>query len=326
MMDNFTRSSHNMYVAQGINRAHNRRRNEDWIFDRLHSRDSYFLAVWQSKLLVTEGDAPRPVLLGREQVLPLMGSEEAFFLGEADGHCYFAAEIDSNDPKGPEHLIQLGQFRDLRGIGPLLSKEDGALLAYAKTLAFWHGQNRFCGVCGSRTRSGEGGQVRICSNTECCAAHFPRTDPAIIVLIRSGEKCLLGRQSGWPELMYSVIAGFVAPGESAEAAVVREVAEETGVVVKNIYYHSSQPWPFPCSLMLGFTAEAETEKILLGDRELEDARWFSRRELREAIERGEVKLPPPISIARHLIADWFEAEGQSYSDYPAVVGEGIVRD
>ena len=297
-----------MFVAQGLNRAHNRRRNEKWVSDRLHSGDSYFLPVWQSKLLVTPGDAPRPLLLGREQVLPLMRGEEAFFLGEAGGRCYFAVEIDSNDPKGPEEFVGFGNFRDLRGIGPLLSKEDGALLAYAKTLAFWHGQNRFCGACGSRTRSGEGGQVRICSNTECGIAHFPRTDPAIIVLIRCGGKCLLGRQALWPERMYSVIAGFVAPGESAEAAVVREVREETGVAVKNIYYHSSQPWPFPCSLMLGFTAEAETEKILLGDKELEDARWFSRRELQEAIEGGSLKLPSPISISRHLIEDWFDAE------------------
>lgn len=321
MMDNFTRSSHNMFVAQGLNRAHNRRRNEEWIFDRLYGLESYFLPVWQSKLLVTSEDVPRPVLLSRDQVGPLMRGEEAFFLGEAEGSCYFAFEINSNEATGPGEFAGFGRFRDLRSIGPLVSREDGALLAYAKTLAFWHSRNRFCGACGSPTRSGEGGQVRTCSNTDCGIAHFPRTDPAVIVLIQSGDKCLLGRQSGWPDLMYSVIAGFVAPGESAEAAVVREAAEETGVVVKNIYYHSSQPWPFPCSLMLGFTAEAETEKILLGDKELEDARWFSRPELREATERGILKLPTPISIARNLIEDWFAAEGRLRLSDLAVRGE-----
>lgn len=140
-------------------------------------------------------------------------------------------------------------------------------------------------------------------------ASFPRTDPAIIVLIWSGEKCLLGRQPSWPKLMHSVIAGFVEPGESAEWAVVREAYEEVGVRVKNIFYHSSQPWPFPCSLMLGFTAEAEGEAVRLGDKELEDARWFSRGEVQRAVEGGTLRLPSTVSIAYHLIEDWFDSAG-----------------
>ncbi|MGA2228712.1 MAG: NAD(+) diphosphatase, partial [Syntrophobacteraceae bacterium] len=149
---------------------------------------------------------------------------------------------------------------------------------------------------------------RTCVNPQCGVVHFPRTDPAMIAIIRFGEKCLLGRQSIWPEHMYSALAGFVEPGESAEGAVAREVFEEVGLRVKDIRYHSSQPWPFPCSLMLGFTAEAVDERITLDDKELEEARWFGRGELQEAVENGTVKLPPPVSIAYRLIEDWFDAE------------------
>lgn len=309
MMDNFTRSSKNMFVAQVLNRAHNRRKDEVWVRDRLYARDSLFLPLWQSKVLVTDGDAPRPVFLKREELGEAMQDDaEALLLGEDDGCGLFAIEVRTEDDTRPSYPAVLGNFRDLRAVGPLLSKEDGALLAYAKTLAYWHGRNHFCGACGGRSEVREGGHVRICSNPDCGALHFPRTDPAIIVLIRCGEKCLLGRQPIWPKLMHSVIAGFVEPGESAEGAVVREAFEEVGVRVKNVFYHSSQPWPFPCSLMLGFTAVAESDLVRLGDKELEDARWFTRRELKQSVEDGTLRLPSTISIAYHLIEDWFDSE------------------
>ncbi|MHC1729866.1 MAG: NAD(+) diphosphatase [Syntrophobacteraceae bacterium] len=304
-MDNFSRSSNNMFVAQVLNRAHNRRKNEKWVDGRLHDPESLFLPVWQSKLLVTDGETPLPVALGWSEVQSFANGSEALFLGEKNGRCYFAVEIAAT-----EDVTSLGRFRDLRALGPLLSKEDGALLAYAKTLTYWHGRNRFCSACGSRSRIAEGGQIRICTNPDCGILHFPRTDPAIIVLIRSGEKCLLGRQAVWPGRMYSVIAGFVAPGESAEAAVLREALEETGLKLRNVNYHSSQPWPFPCSLMLGFTADADGEEICLGDKELEDARWLTRKDLQENVESGAMRLPSAISIAYHLIEDWFDSESR----------------
>jgi NAD+ diphosphatase len=305
MMDNFQKSSKNMFVAQGLDRAHNRRKDPDLIARRMLAPGSFFVAMCQSKVLVAEGEVPRPVMLEWRQLEGHAQGDCTFFLGEENGHSYFAVDLDE---KAPGALGHVGRFRDLRAVVPLLSQDDGALLAYAKTLAYWNKRNHFCGACGGRNEIREGGHCRACVNPQCGVVNFPRTDPAVIVLIKSGEKCLLGRQHSWPESMYSVLAGFVEPGESAEGAVAREVFEEVGIRVENIRYHSSQPWPFPCSLMLGFTAEAHDKGIRLGDEELEDARWLGRRELREAVENGVVKLPTPISISYRLIEDWFDAE------------------
>ncbi len=305
VMDNFKKSSKNMFVAQGLDRAHDRRKDPDWLAWRMRDPGSFFVPVWESKMLVTESEAPRPVLLKWEQLEGHAEGNPKFFLGEENGHSYFAVDLDEKAPGAFGHM---GRFWDLRAVAPLLSRDDGALLAYAKTLVYWHKRNQFCGACGSRNEIREGGHCRACVNPQCAIVHFPRTDPAIIVLIRSGEKCLLARQAIWPEHMYSVLAGFVEPGESAEGAVAREVFEEVGLRVKNVRYHSSQPWPFPCSLMLGFTADAEDDCITLGDKELEDARWFERRELQEAIENAVVKPPTPISLSYNLIEDWFDAE------------------
>lgn len=307
-----------------LNRAHNRRKRVEWLRERLDDPNSVFVPVWQSRVLVFDGPAPRAVYVKRrdiEQVL--MNDEEALFLGEEDDRGFFAVEIEGENSALPPSLEQLGRFRDLRAVGPLLSKKDGAILAYAKTLTFWHGRNHFCGVCGSPTINCEGGHFRKCSNSGCEAVHFPRTDPAIIVLIHRGEKCLLARQPGWPDRMYSVLAGFVEPGESAEAAVVREAFEEAGVHVREIYYQSSQPWPFPCSLMLAFRAEAEDEQVRLGDKELEEARWFSAEDLKREVEVGAVRLPSRISIAYHLLEDWFD--GVSVSHLSDLAGTNAYR-
>ena len=142
-----------------------------------------------------------------------------------------------------------------------------------------------------------------CTATDCATDFFPRVDPAIIVLVSDGDRALLGRQASWPAGRYSTIAGFVEPGESLEDAVAREVLEETGVVVTEAHYHSSQPWPFPSSLMLGFMASAAPDSIAHSSAELEDARWFTR----EQIAAGEAVLPPPTSISHRLIETWFDA-------------------
>lgn len=303
-----------------LDRAHNRRRRAEWLRERLDDPDSVFIPVWHSRVLVSDGPHPEAVRVKRYDIkTDLMNGEEALFLGEENGRGFFALEIVERDTESNPPLAQLGRFRDLRAVGPLLSKKDGAILAYAKTLTFWHGRNHFCGVCGSPTINCEGGHFRRCSNHSCEAVHFPRTDPAIIVLIRKGGRCLLARQPGWPDRMYSVLAGFVEPGESAEAAVVRESFEEAGVRVRDIYYQSSQPWPFPCSLMLAFTAEAEDEQIRLRDNELEDARWLSAEDLRREVEIGTVRLPSRISVAYHLLEDWFDGvSGTNLRDLAAV--------
>jgi NAD+ diphosphatase len=301
MTTNLEKSLNNMFVGNGLEREHNRRKDPDWLARKMIDPETVFIPVRQSKVLVGGGEAPAPVLLSPQQVSRRGKTDSALFLGELKGRAYFAVDLEESDFEAFEAE---GRFKDLRAVAPLLSRDDGAILAYAQSLAYWHRRNRHCGVCGARNEMREGGHCLSCVNPQCGAAHFPRTDPAIIVLIRCGRKCLLGRQQTWAPGMYSVLAGFVEPGESVEGAVAREIFEEAGVRVANIRYHSSQPWPFPCSLMLGFTAEAEEDRIVLGDRELEDARWFGRRELLEAVEKRTVKLPPPVSISYRLIEEW----------------------
>ncbi|MDH3660388.1 MAG: NAD(+) diphosphatase, partial [Alphaproteobacteria bacterium] len=177
--------------------------------------------------------------------------------------------------------------------------------AYSRALVFWHQRHRFCGACGSETRPAHGGHVRKCSR--CGTHHFPRSDPAVIVLVTHGagadERCLLGRSPRFIPGMYSTLAGFVEPGESLEETVSREIREEAGVELADIAYCSSQPWPFPASLMLGFRARALDDHLMVDREELEDARWFTRDELLDPKHRP-IKLPNRDSIARHLIEDW----------------------
>ena len=184
-----------------------------------------------------------------------------------------------------------------------MRRTDSALLAYAKGLAHWHARHRFCGVCGEGTEAKDAGHVRVCTGPDCATQHFPRTDPAVIMLVTDGDRCLLGHNKRFPERIYSTLAGFVEPGESLEEAVAREVLEETGVRVGRVQYHSSQPWPFPASIMLGFHAEAESEAITVQAAELVDARWFSRAEIANFEQLG-LRLPRPDSIARRLVEHW----------------------
>ena len=188
-------------------------------------------------------------------------------------------------------------------MAPLLAEEEAGLLGYARAMIGWRRTHRHCGRCGATTLPAKAGHVLVCTNPVCRHEQFPRLDPAIIVLVIDGDRVLLGRQASWPAGRYSTIAGFVEPGESLEDAVAREVHEETGIRVDEIEYHSSQPWPFPSSLMLGFTARAASQDIDLRDLELEDARWFTR----EDIVGGTPYLPPNISISFRLIEHWFDA-------------------
>lgn len=291
-----------------MDRVHGMRPDEQWIADQLRDPRTRFVPVWRAQHLCTEQDVPRPVLLSCAETEGLRSEPESMtLLGQREHRCYFALGLPSKDGLLPDQLRHLGRFRDLREVAARMSRQDGALLAQARAFTHWHRRHRFCGDCGSPTSSAEGGHLRVCTDGECGRQVFPRTDPAIIVLVTAGERCLLGRQSVWPEGMYSTIAGFVEPGESAEDAVVREVREETGVSIREIYYHSSQPWPFPGSLMLGFRAQAVGEEIRPDHDELEDARWFSRLELQRGLQSGQFRLPSPISIAYRLIEDWYDS-------------------
>lgn len=185
-------------------------------------------------------------------------------------------------------LAGLGTFARLRQHVATMSGKIASLLGYACFAAGWQSQTRFCSLCGHPTVSKPSSLAQCCTNPSCAAEHFPRINPAMIVLVHHPEKdmCLLGRQSSWKPRVYSALAGYVEPGESAEDAVLREVMEETGIRVRDIRYHSSQPWPFSSSLMLGFHALAENLDIHLDDRELEDARWFPRQEIPGLLEKG----------------------------------------
>ncbi len=263
-----------------------------------------------SQVLVTGGSKPRPVLLRPEEAEHIRRQAESLILlGEAGGRVYFAAHLTGSHASALPQPLGAGQFRGLREVAALLERQEAGLLAYAKAMTYWHRRNRFCGECGAPTVSRAGGHLRACSSRHCGRQHFPRTDPAIIVRVTQGSRCLLGRQPTWPEGLYSIIAGFVEPGESVEAAVVRELREETGIRVTRIQYHSSQPWPFPSSLMLGFVAEATRTTIRLHDGELEDARWLSREDIVNEVEQGTLQLPSDISISRLLLAQWFDAGG-----------------
>lgn len=307
-MNRYGKSSRNFFAGNSLDRLWQRRSDAAWIDRQLAAPETRFIPVWETKNLFTEEPEPHLITLTCRELKDIIPTAQSIvLLGSRNGKPYFAIDLPSQNSLPPAGINGLGRFRDLKGVGPLLDNRNAALLAYARAITYWHSRNRYCGVCGSPTESIEAGHVRVCTNAQCKQQHFPRTDPAIIVLITHQQHCLLGRQPIWPKGMYSTIAGFVEPGESLEEAVAREALEETGVEVGEVQYHSSQPWPFPCSIMLGFTAEAAVRKIDLGDNELEDARWFTHEEIEQALRSGALRLPTPVSIAYRLIEDWYDA-------------------
>lgn len=291
---------HNIFAGAFVDRSGHRRKDPQWLEQAARLPESRFVPVWGDKCLA-RGEPLHTVLLERSAVSSFLDAQEPIFLGMYQGQPAFAVGIDGS-LEAP--FADAGEFRDLRYLGGALPVDEANLIAYARALVLWHGLQQYCGVCGSPSRVESGGNTRICSNGECGTQIFPRVDPAIIVLVSHGEHCLLGRQPSWPEGRYSTIAGFVEPGESLEDAVRREVAEETSIEIGEVDYHSSQPWPFPSSLMLGFTAQAVSREIVLKDGELEDAKWFTRDELRS----GFPKLPYRLSIARRLVDHWLDQD------------------
>jgi NAD+ diphosphatase len=258
------------------------------------------IPVWRSRCPLLHAPSPSAFLF-EFGVGPFAGidSNELILLGEFRGCTVFAAEIEAD---APPTLTGGAEFADLRMVAGLLSHEEAGLLAYARAMVSFRHRHHFCGSCGAPTRPQRAGRMMVCTNERCATEFFPRVDPAVIVLVTQGDRTLLGRQAGWPAGRYSAIAGFVEPGESLEDAIRREVVEETGVVTGRMSYQSSQPWPFPRSLMLGFRAEALSTEIRLGDEELEDACWFSRAQ----IAAGTPLLPFPQSIAYRLIEEWYD--------------------
>jgi NAD+ diphosphatase len=299
------RTHPNVLAGPYLDRAAHLRKDEVLLQSLIADPATLIVPVWQAQnCVICEAASMRAQLvagiaqLGIDDPLSLAGS--VILLGTFRGQSALAVELRS---ESPPLLPTGGNFRELRTLAGELPADEAGLLAYARAMVLWRERHRFCGRCGAPTLPTHGGHVLVCNDASCRNQQFPRIDPAVIVLVSDGERALLGRQALWPKGRYSTIAGFVEPGESLEDAVVREVHEETGVSIDRVEYHSSQPWPFPSSLMLGFMARATSQEIRLNDAELEDARWLTRAQ----IAAGEVTLSPQHSISFRLIEDWYDA-------------------
>lgn len=289
-------------------------------FSEMRPDEAYMQQLWQqeARVLVVhdmlsllqelETGKKAAILRRGEAAILATKAEVLVYLGSEDGVPYFAIGLEGMQEQLPEMLGEGYILADLRTSALELPQPDGALLAYARGMVHWNLRHRFCPNCGTLTRSTHAGHVRECSNEVCNRHHFPRTDTAIIVIISEGDACLLGRQAVWPKGMYATIAGFLEPGETLEQAVAREAKEETGVELQTITYHSSQPWPFPSSIMVGFNAIASSRNLYMENDELEDARWFTRSEIAAGLQDGSLRLPPLISISYRLIRDWYNAD------------------
>lgn len=229
-------------------------------------------------------------------------------LGARGDEVLFAVDITGVEHPAEKLGLMGAEFPDLRAVASRLSVEDAAIAAQARHIVDWHSRHQFCPGCGKSTHTKDGGWARQCSS--CSAEHFPRTDPVAIMLVRSGDRCLLGRQPAWPRPFFSALAGFVEAGETLEETVRREVKEEAGIDIGAVHYHSSQPWPFPASLMMGCMADATSEEITVDASELEEAMWFTRDEVRQSLRRPTDKLavPPRMAIAHALLRVWVEED------------------
>jgi NAD+ diphosphatase len=293
----------NVFAGPYLDRAGHLRQDSAWFNAALADSQSRAVPVWNTRSLIIQDETPRAGLIDIGAVPAEHRTENRLILlGRWDERQCFAYDVKQAEP--PQWL-PAAQFMDLREVARLLPAKDAGLLAYARAMVLWREAHLFCNRCGFATLGTRGGHVLICTNPLCRHEQFPRLDPAIIVLVSDDDRALLGRQASWPPNRYSTIAGFVEPGESLEDAVVREVYEETGIEVDAVAYQSSQPWPFPSSLMLGFTAHARSREIRLNDNELQDARWFSRDDVRA----GCPLLPPSASISYRLIEQWFDSDG-----------------
>ena len=308
-----------IYTGIQVNRAGVSRKDESWLAFKKRDGLARIVTVWRNRSLIIEAaDGPRALLPRREDASKLVKqAEELVFLGLDDENIpLFAADVSHLDEHDAVALAgEGGSFVDLRQLGWLIPRDDAGLLAYARGMTYWHRTHQFCGTCGAPTESREGGHMRECANPKCGRPSFPRTDPAVIMLVEHpgdgehGPRCLLGRSGRWEFPLYSTLAGFVEPGESLEEAVAREVREETNIHVEDVRYMASQPWPFPSSLMLGFRATATSTEIDIDPDELADARWFTPEEVNSFREwdeaaTGEPRLPRRDSIARWLVQSW----------------------
>lgn len=311
------------YTAMPLDRCTHQRKDKRWLKRQFDSPNARFVVVDQGCHLLKESAAGlEPVLLHAAEIDHL-SVESTILLGVEQACPIFALDSEKLSPAKRNQLSNLGQWMDLRHSGPQLAAQIASILALAKALVHWHRSHQFCGCCGQRNIAVEAGHARRCEDIKCHQMTFPRTDPAVIMLVEKQfddgiARCLLGRQSSWVAGMYSTLAGFVDPGESLEQAVIREVYEESCIEVAQVQYVASQPWPFPGSIMLGFIAQASSSTIDISADDLEDARWFSRQELKKFGEFHDqdhaFKLSRQDSISYYLTTAWCNGEIGKFKD------------
>lgn len=303
------------YTGLTLDRADHLRRDEDKITRLWNLPGTRVYPSYQLKNLVNTREN-RAVYKNRLELGDSdLSHSEGTFLGLDGENAVFAVACTDQQVELWQDLESGIEFTDLRLSGPTLPRDEAPVLGFARGILHWQQQNPYCSLCGSQNRLSNGGHMMRCTSTECNKQTFPRTDPAVIMLIErvtsAGERyCLLGRSAAWPLEVYSTLAGFVETGESLEEAVAREVFEEAGITIKDVRYLASQPWPFPQSIMLGFIATATSEEIQIDPVELAEAHWFSDKEIAAFGNWGDPapgpKLPRPDSIARFLIDSWIE--------------------
>ena len=295
-----------VFAGNPMDRGEVARRDEQWLAAQASSPASRMLPMWQLNVPVSA----RQTLawLNGDDLRRLNVDAQPIFLGLLDGLAHFVVDVSAADRGAVE---QGGAtFEDARTTAEYLSGPESGIVAQARAQLSWHSRHGFCAVCGHATAIARGGQVRRCP--QCNTEHYPRTDPVVITVVHDGDRCLLGQSRGRLVAMrrYSALAGFMDQGESIEEAVSREVMEEAGIQVGAVRYHSSQPWPFPSSLMIGCHADAATTEIRKDDEEMADVQWFPRQEVLLALEeKSEIlAIPGPTAIAHHLIRAWANGE------------------
>ena len=310
MKDRRERITH-VFAGNPMNRGEVERRDEEWLTVQANDPASLMLPMWQ--LNVPVSDEQTLTWLNVDDIRRLDVDAAPIFLGRLDGRSHFVVDVSSVE-RGDIEQDGL-TFEDARTTAEYLSGPESGIVAQARAQLSWHGRHGFCAVCGHPTGIARGGQVRRCPRKEdggCGTEHYPRTDPVVITVVHDGDRCLLGQSRGRLVAMrrYSALAGFMDQGECIEEAVAREVMEEAGIRVGAVRYHSSQPWPFPSSLMIGCHADAATTNIAFDNEEMADVQWFPRDEVLLALEeKSEIlAIPGPTAIAHHLIRAWAMGE------------------
>lgn len=303
--------SPHVFAGNPLDRGDVQRRQPQWLETQAANPQSRFLPLWQLNVLLQTASETHLGWLSPAEIKLLDIEVPPVFLGLLEGVAHFAIDVSHlGDPQHELNLDDAWQFVESRAAATRVSAAEAGILAQSRSQINWHQRHRFCSVCGQPTEQGRGGHVRRCP--ACKAEHFPRTDPVAIMVVIDGERCLLGQSRGRLSRTgrYSALAGFIDQGESIEEAVRREVKEEAGIEVGEVRYHSSQPWPFPSSLMIGCHAVALSRDIHIDDEEMTDVRWFSRDEVRLALkgENPNLQVPDPIAIAHHLIKAWAEGD------------------